>query len=80
MTVFRTEDPALAQHLIQRGLKSGPFRNSVLHDPAQFGDVAEACQEFYSKKQRTALRRSLGREGVVVRTAEQLLCALTNGD
>jgi hypothetical protein len=80
MSIFRTEDPALAQHLLKLGLNPGPVRNSVVHDPAQFGDVAEACQEFYARNPRTALRRSMGREGVVVRTAEQLLRALTNGD
>jgi hypothetical protein len=55
--------------------------NAIEHDAALTGQVMEAVNEFYSKRtpELTRRRSSPGR-GAVIKTPEQLMRALTNGD
>jgi hypothetical protein len=82
-TNFQTDDPALTKLLEARGFTVNRSMNGITFHPSQFGEVDAIVREFDAQRTHRrnvgAIRRSHPtRSGAVIRSAEQLLSALTS--
>jgi hypothetical protein len=80
MTNFQTDDPARTKLLVARGFPANRSMDGITFHPSQFSEVDEIVREFQARRTRSVGAHRRENPEAIIRSEQDLLHALTNGN